>query len=126
MNYIYRNNNPMKKRTGDCVINAISTALDKTWEDVFMGLAQVGLLIYETMESNATWDLYLRNHGFTRHAIPDTCPDCYTAFDFCKDHPFGTYVLGTGNHAIAVVDGCVFDTWNSLNEIVIVYYKKEV
>ena len=91
-----------------------------------MGLAEIGLLIYETIESNATWDIYVRNQGFTRHVIPNTCPDCYTVFDFCKDHPFGTFILGTGNHAISVIDGVVYDTWNSLNEIPIVFYKKEV
>lgn len=125
MNYVYKNNNPMKKRTGDCVIQALCNALHKSWEEVFIGLAEVGLLIYETIESNATWDIYIRNHGFSRHAIPDTCPDCYTVFDFCRQHPEGVYVLGTGNHAISVIDGVVYDTWNSLNEIPIYYYEKE-
>jgi len=126
MEYIYKNNNPMKKRNGDCVIQAISTALDKPWEEVYLGLAETGLLIYSLPNNNDTWDLYLRNHGFSRHIIPDSCPDCYTVFDFCKDHPFGTYILGTGSHAVCVIDGCAYDTFNSLNEIVIVYYKKEV
>jgi len=126
MEYIYKNNNPMKKRNGDCVIQAISTALDKPWEEVYLGLAETGLLIYSLPNNNDTWDLYLRNHGFSRHSVPNTCPDCYTVFDFCKDHPFGTYILGTGSHAVCVIDGCAYDTFNSLNEIVIVYYKKEV
>lgn len=126
MNYYYKNNNPLKKRTGDCVIQALCNALDKPWEEVFMGLAEVGMLIYELPNNNSVWDIYLRNHGFTRHAIPNTCPDCYTVFDFCRDHPFGTYVLGTGTHAISVINGTIFDTWNSSNEIPIVYYKKEV
>lgn len=68
MNYVYKNNNPIKKRTGDCVIQALCNALDKTWEEVFMGLAEVGLLIYETIESNATWDIYIRNHGFSQES----------------------------------------------------------
>lgn len=126
MEYIYKNNNPMKKRNGDCVIQAISTALDKPWEEVYLGLAETGLLLCSLPNNNDTWDLYLRNHGFSRHAIPNSCPDCYTVFDFCKDHPFGIYILGTGNHAVCVIDGCVYDTFNSLNEIPIVFYKKEV
>lgn len=126
MNYVYRNNNPMKKRKGDCVINALCTALDKSWEEVFIGLAEIGLLIYETTESDSTWDLYLRNHNFTRHVIPDKCPDCYTVFDFCRENPYGIFVLGTGRHAVCVIDGILYDTWNSLNEIPIIYYKKEI
>ena len=126
MEYIYKNNNPMKKRNGDCVIQAISTALDKPWEEVYLGLAETGLLLCSLPNNNDTWDLYLRNHGFSRHAIPNSCPDCYTVFDFCKDHPFGIYILGTGSHTVCVIDGCVYDTFNSLNEIPIVFYKKEV
>ena len=126
MEYIYKNNNPMKKRNGDCVIQAISTALDKPWEEVYLGLAETGLILCSLPNNNDTWDLYLRNHGFSRHAIPNSCPDCYTVFDFCKDHPFGTYILGTGSHAVCVIDGCAYDTFNSLNEIAIVFYKKEV
>lgn len=90
----------MKKRNGDCVVQAISIALKKPWEEVYMGLAEVGILICSMMDNNDTWDLYLRNNGFSRHIIPDMCPDCYTVIDFCRDHPFGVYVLGTGSHAL--------------------------
>lgn len=124
-NYIYTNINPMKKRNGDCVIQALGIALDKSWEEVYLELAEVGLLLYSMMNNNDTWDLYLRNHGFSRHAISNSCPDCYCVIDFCRDHPYGTYVLGTGNHAIAVIDGIIRDAYNSGSEIPIVYYRKE-
>lgn len=125
MSFVYFNPNPIGKHTGDCVIQAICKATDQTWEEVFMGLAEVSLLIYETVESNSTWDIYLRQNGFSRHAIPDTCPDCYTVEDFCFEHPYGTYVLGTGSHAVCVKDGIIYSTWDSSNEIPIVYYRKE-
>ena len=89
-------------------------------------MAETGLLIYSLPNNNDTWDLYLRNNGFSRHVIPNTCPDCYTVIDFCRDHPYGTFVLGTGSHAIAVINGVIGDAYNSGNEIPIVYYKKEV
>ena len=47
----------------------------------------------------------LKQHGFTRHIIPNSCPNCYTAEMFCHDHPQGVYVLGFGNHVVTVVDG---------------------
>lgn len=126
MSYVYFNPNPIGKHTGDCVIQAICKVTGLPWEEVYMGLAKTGLLIYETMESNPTWDLYLRNYGFKRRTIPNTCPDCYTIADFCEDHPYGEYILGTGNHAVAVVRGTIYSTWDSSMEIPIVYYEREV
>ena len=58
--------------------------------------------------------------------ILDEYPDYYTVEDFCADHPKGTYVLGTGSHAVAVVDGFYYDAWDSGNEIPIYYWKEEV
>ena len=41
--------------------------------------------------------------------------------------PKGTYVLGTGNHVVAVVNGDYYDMWDSGDEIpAYVWYKKEV
>lgn len=76
--------------------------------------------------SNAVWGEYLKRNGFTRHIIPDTCPSCYTVGAFCEDHPYGAYMLATGTHVVAVIDGNYIDTWDSGNEIPIYYWKKEI
>ena len=51
--------------------------------------------------------------------IPDGFPDISleTAEDFYKDHPSGTFVLGFGNHVATVVDGDLYDSWDSSKEI---------
>ena len=68
------------------------------------------------------WGAVLRHHGFLRSAIPSHCPDCYTAEDFCEDHPRGVYVLAFGGHVAAVRDGYLIDAWNSSEETPIYYY----
>ena len=75
--------------------------------------------------SNSVWGAVLRKHGFKRTAIPDTCPDCYTAADFVMENPHGVYVLGFGNHVATAVDGVVYDSWNSTREIPQYYWHKE-
>lgn len=75
--------------------------------------------------SNKVMNAYLRSNGFSKHLIDDTCPDCYTVRDFVRDHPYGTYILGTGTHVIAVESGCYFDSWDSGDESPQFYYKKE-
>lgn len=52
-------------------------------------------------------------------------PDCYNVKDFAQDHPKGRYVVGTGTHVIAVIDGNYYDTWDSGEEIPVYYWEKE-
>lgn len=72
--------------------------------------------------SNSVWDAYLREKGFIRAAIPNTCPECYTVEDFARENPKGLFVVATGSHAIAVADGDVYDSWDSTQEIPTYYY----
>lgn len=119
------NINPLRKNTGDCVIRAIGTVTDRDWDDTYLDLTVKGFDMKEMPSMNNVWGAYLRDMGFSRHIIPDTCPDCYTVEDFTKDHPRGRYILGTGTHVIAVIDGNYYDTWPSGDEIPIYYFKKE-
>lgn len=122
MAYIYYNPNP--NNTGDCVIRALSKVLNQSWDITYWDLCDIGYLMFDWGNKNIVWDTYLRDCGFIRRVIPDTCPDCYTVKDFCIDHPYGRYVLATGEHTIAVVNGDVYDSFNSLNEHPIYYYEK--
>ena len=110
--------------TGDCVVRAISKVLEQTWNDTYWDLCDEGFLMGDWGNSNVVWDMYLRDCGFIRKVIPDTCPICYTIRDFCRDHPIGRFVLATGKHVIAVVDGDYYDTWDSGDEVPLYYYKK--
>ena len=123
--YSYYNANPYKIRVGDCVIRAISKALNQPWEDTYIDLTIQGYLMGDLLSSNAVWGAYLKSKGFARDIISNDCPECYTIEDFCNEHPKGTYIIGTGTHAVCVENGCVFDTWNSSGEVPIYYYKGE-
>ena len=120
--YSYFNCNPKGNRVGDCVIRAISKALNQSWEDTYIDLTIQGYLMGDLLSSNAVWGAYLKNKGFTRDIVSNDCPECYTIEDFCNEHPKGTYIIGTGTHAVCVVDNTIFDTWNSSGETPIYYY----
>ena len=119
-----KNENPMNARVGDCVIRAISTALNQDWVKTYAELCVQGLMFCDLPSSNAVWASYLSHKGHKRYVIPNDC-NCYTVEDFCKDHPKGTYILGTGTHALTVIDGDYFDVWNSGQETPIYYFTKE-
>lgn len=118
-------NNPVGRRVGDCAVRAISKALDMGWEAAYIALVINGLQMGDMPSSDSVWGSVLRQHDFTRTNLPDQCPTCYTAEDFCEDHPKGTYVLGFGGHVATVVDGDLYDAWDSSKEIPqFVWHKK--
>lgn len=124
--WIRYNPNPTGRTVGDCAVRAISKALDIDWELAYAKIIVNGFRMGDMPSSDAVWGSVLRMNGFYRSSIPNTCPDCYTAREFCRDHPIGTYVLGFGGHVATVIDGNLYDSWDSSDEIPIyVWYKKE-
>lgn len=119
------NPNPAEKSVGDCTVRAISCALGQTWEETYTGLCLHGYKLCDMPSANHVWGAYLRSHGFQRHILPDTCPDCYTVSDFAQDHPKGTYILAISGHVVCVQDGCWHDSWDSGGEVPVYYWTKE-
>lgn len=124
--WINYNANPISNNAEDCAVRAVSVALDVSWDRAFDMIAQNAKQMGVMMHNNAAWGSVLRQNGFYRAVIPNTCPDCYTAEDFALDHPEGIYVLVFGSHTAAVIDGNIIDTWDSSAQIPYFYwYKKE-
>ena len=123
--YIFYNPNPLGKIVGDCVVRAITKATGQDWDAVYLGLMMQGYALKDMPSTNYVWAKYLKGQGFTRHAIPNICPDCYTVEDFCREHPQGNYLLATDSHLIAVVDGDWYDTWDSADAVPMYYFGKD-
>lgn len=123
----YFNPNPVAAREEDCSIRAISAALGVSWDKAFDLIAHNAKQMGAMMHNDAAWGSVLRQRGFYRAVIPNFCPDCYTAEDFCLDNPRGVYVLGFGGHTATVIDGTIMDTWNSSGVTPIyVWYKGSI
>ena len=118
------NPNPKNRKTNDCVIRAITRVTGYTWESAYVSLAGMGLELADTMDANHVWGEFLFKNGFRRYIIPNECPTCYTIKDFCRDYPEGEYILATGSHVVAVVDGDYYDTWDSGEEVPIYYWRR--
>lgn len=123
--YIEYRNNPTGRSVGDCTVRAVSKALNVKWENAYLQLAINGLQMGDMPSSDSVVGATLRQHGFSRRAISDTCPDCYSAEEFCKEFPIGTYVLFFGGHVATVVDGNLYDAWDSSNEVPQYYWTRE-
>lgn len=124
--WIRYNPNPTGRTVGDCAVRAVAMALNVDWEKAYTLIADAGYAMGDMPSSDSVWGAVLRQHGFYRKAIPNTCPDCYTVKEFCRDNPRGVYVLGFGGHVATVVNGDLYDSWDSSNEIpVYVWYRKD-
>lgn len=121
----YYNPSPTGRNVGDCAVRAVAKALDVDWETAYAKIAQNGYLMGDMPSSNSVWGAVLREHGFSRYAIPNECPDCYTVEDFADENPHGLYVVGTGQHVVTVIDGTLYDSWDSRNEIPQYYWHKK-
>lgn len=119
--FIEYNVNPYK-RVGDCVVRAIAMVLGEPWEKVYWDVCEKGAQLYDMPDSNEVWSAYLFEHGFKRYIIPNECPHCYTVKDFCRDYPQGRFLLATGSHVIAVIDGDYYDTWDSGGEVPVYFF----
>lgn len=118
--YAHLNENPAGRNVGDCTVRALSKALDQGWYETYLGLCIEGALRSDMPSANATWGAYLRRNGFIRELAPEDV----TVAEFARTHPRGTYILALSGHVVCVIDGVLYDTWDSSNEIVLYYWRK--
>ena len=127
----YYNANPKSRITGDCVTRALCTALEIPYNKCVMEQAEVQC---KTGYDNATAqgiDYYLKTKGWVKHSQPRKANGTkYTGAEWCKV----LQELGQmknivanigGHHTVAIIDGKVWDTWNSTGGCIGNYWTKQ-
>lgn len=121
------NANSRGTRTGDCSVRSISLAFDKDYREVKRllneSLRKSGGHAYNSSKNI----LYvLRNYLGVGH-IQDIRSQELTVEEFANNNPTGTYLIGChkspnpnqeyifGNHLVTIINGKIFDTWDSRN-----------
>lgn len=125
MSYIYFNPNPKGKHVTDCTIRMICLLEHMNWREAFDAVTDICREEYDMPSSDTMWGKFLSRRGYTKHIVPDTCPDCYSVKDFCFDHPNGAYCLKTSGHVIGVINGDYYDSFDSGDKVPIYYWRKE-
>lgn len=117
--YSWHNENPLDRNVGDCTVRSISTALNQDWDTTYCGLCIEGYILKDMPSSNEVWRQYLARFGLERQKASPRM----TVNEFARTHPRGVYLLGLNSHVVCIVDGTIFDTWDSGEKEVLYYWK---
>lgn len=120
--YKHLNPNPSKLRIDDCVVRAISISTGHSWDYTFLSLSIHAFDMKGMSSTNFVWDDYLQSIGYKRRDF--TNKKKVDVRTFCELHPIGNYILATGTHVVAAIDGVYYDTWDSGDEIVLYLYER--
>jgi len=105
--------NPQGLSTGDCTVRAVCAVTGLPWCAAHDVLCALSGEMADMPSTNRVWWALLKGIGYRQLFLPDRCPDCYTVADFAAEHPRGKFILGPHEHAVAVIDGDWWDTWDS-------------
>ena len=142
--FMFYNRNPKNRNTTDCVIRAISTALDKDYNETLMEMAELSCKTGYMLNDKKGIERYLASKGWVKHKQPRKSDNTkYTGKEWCEYisafDPYaysGNIVANIGGHHLVAIkptfsgDGfnCrykVHDTWDSTYKCVGNYWVKE-
>lgn len=111
--YYQPNKKDLKDEFGDCVMRALTKALDMDWLDVFDEITPLSRELQVPFNCKPCYEAYLKSKGFTYQGISNKKGSKRpTVSEFAKQHKTGTYYLNIANHCVTVVDGIYYDTWD--------------
>ena len=129
--FVNYNANPKGRITDDCVVRAICTAMRKPYEEVSRDLFEIGVKTGYTMYDDKVYGKYLEQNGWIKMRQPRKANGRkYTGKEFCDYGRIKTEAdrrmiahIG-GHHIVAIIEGRVWDTWDSTDGCIGNYWIK--
>lgn len=119
------NVNPKNKRTNDCVIRAVTKALNSDWQTEYFNLCRMGSQLCCMPSSDEAIEAYLKQKGFIRKTFKIHKGDRrLTAGQFGELFPVGVYLLKLAGHITCLINGDIYDIWDCSEKCVYSYYER--
>lgn len=120
------NANPKEwKGEGDCVIRALCTGMNQTWEETYLDLTKLGLKKCRMPNSKRTYEAYLEQKGWIKHKMPRHDDGSrYTVRELIDESPNMKAIISVANHLTYVDTGTLLDTWDCSRKSVGNYWTK--
>ena len=125
MEFVKFNANPKGRKTGDCVIRAICTALNESWEDTYKGMLDVALDTGYAISCKDNFTEYLKRKGYVKQKMPRKLSGKkYTVSEFCDElaKVRTTYVISIAKHVTVVRNRNLYDLWDCSRKSVLNYW----
>lgn len=116
--YRYYNANPEDEKIGDCVVRAISTALDKDYYEILYQLFNISnyfncdMIVKDCYDILLTKGYNLLKYGGLSRRVEQVAEDFNDKNVIMRIH----------GHLTCSKKGIVYDTWNTSNEIVDIFW----
>ena len=113
------NANQKGKLDGDCVFRAMATVLDTTWEEAVRDMCEMSIKTGYCINGRKNIAKYLESKGFVKQAQPrDYDNSKITIKQFLLENKTWLkgkklFVNAGSGHVAAIVDGKIWDTWDS-------------
>ncbi len=132
----YYNANPKGRITGDCTFRAICTALGQSWEQTVMEMAALSCETGYAINDSKGIERYMELKGWHKCRQPRKWNNTkYTGKEWCellqsgRELPFSgdiTQLVANigGGHIVAIIDGKVWDVWDSTDGCIGNYWVK--
>lgn len=132
----FHNANPRNRITGDCRIRAISVACEVPYNQVVMDLAKIQCETGYDQCCGQGIDILMKQYGWEKQKQPRKWDNTkYTGKEFCEEIREGLSFNGKdmsrimanigANHEVAIIDGKVWDHWNSTGGCIGNYWVKK-
>lgn len=115
------NANPKNRITDDCVIRAISTALNQDYNETVLEMAQMWCKLGYAISSTKGIEKYLEQKGWTKFPQPKKSNGTkYQGFEWCSllqknNNKLNMIANIGGHHIVAIVGNRIYDIWDSSN-----------
>lgn len=126
MEFVNYNNNPKNKKTTDCVVRAISFALDKDYIETYKDMVEFSIKKGYFINDTKLIKSYLESLGYATEKQPRKLNNKkYTVEEFADDiaKKNGIYVLKIAGHITAIKNRTLYDIWNCKRKTVGNYWR---
>ena len=119
----YYNCNPKGIVTGDCVIRAISKALNKHWDNVLKDLTKYSLKYKYFIGCTELYEIYLSDNGWEKHKAPrKKNGKPYKLIEWLNVFDNSAIVTIDKNHLTYIDNSTLYDVWDCTQHIVGEYW----